>query len=120
MNPKYALCALLALTACASAPKDFGESDRAATKPLRDAYDECLGNATATFIAGSDDVAFLSRHIVSVCEQHLAPIEEYLSKNGFSRLYTAAFVDQMRDSAKQMVASFVLKEKGASRPIGTP
>lgn len=112
---KWLLAAVVAsvLVGCAAAqPKNTSDEDRVALKPLREKHVECMARNTANYVEGSSDVAFLVRHIASLCDATLEPIQQYLLSHGFSPTYAKGYVAGVREQNYKMTTSYILRIKG--------
>jgi uncharacterized membrane protein len=98
------------LCACASGPT-YGPSDDKALEPVRKAHEKCLENQIKALINGSDDVNFLTRHIVSQCDPTLKPAADYLAKRGFSTYYISRFIEEKRQIGMEATANVILRIK---------
>ncbi|MCC2656271.1 MAG: hypothetical protein K0Q76_1379 [Panacagrimonas sp.] len=117
---------LLTLSACASQPK-YGPSDDQALEPTRKSYQACLEKETRSLISGSDDVQFLTQHIVQQCDPALSPAASYLKGRGFDDWYIGRFLQEKRQHAMRATADFILRVKslqndggGSSSPQPAP
>ena len=116
----------LLLGACASRPT-YGPSDDQALEPTRRAYQACLEKETRALIHGSDDVQFLTQHIVQQCDPALTPAATYLRGRGFDDWYVGRFLQEKRQHATRATADFILRVKslqndgsGAASPPPAP
>jgi hypothetical protein len=100
----------LALGACASHPT-YGPADDQALEPTRKSYQACLEKETRSLINGSDDVQFLTQHIVQQCDPALAPAASYLRGRGFNDWYVTRFLQEKRQYAMRATADFILRVK---------
>lgn len=107
------------LTACASQPK-YGPADDQALEPTRKSYQACLEKETRTMINGSDDVQFLTRHIVQTCDPALSPAAKYMKGRGFDDWYVERFLDEKRQHAMRATADFILRVKSLQNEGGPP
>lgn len=106
---------LVLLCACASPYKDSSLSlapeDRAAFEGLANKHLECLGENTARYERGSQDVAFLTRHISSLCEPVLTRLREEIITRGYNPAFAAGYVNASRDEGQKITASTILRGK---------
>lgn len=98
------------LCACASTPT-YGPADDEALEPVRKAHQDCLQQQISALINGSDDVGFLTEHIVGLCDPALMPAADYLSKRGFSRHYIGQFINEKRRIGSDATADVILRVK---------
>ncbi len=121
MNTRPLLLATsLLLAACATGPT-YGPSDDTALEKVRLAHQACLQQQTVALINGSDDVNFLTQHIVSQCDGALQPASEYLRGRGFSSYFIQSFLQEKRSHAMQVTSDFILRVKSiqnGSPPAG--
>lgn len=111
-------CGVAALAlGCASAPT-YGPADDAAMEPVRKAHQECLQNNIKAFINGSDDVSFLTQHIVRLCDSTLQPAADYLAKRGFSSYYIGRFIEEQRGIGAEATANVILRIKAMQNESG--
>lgn len=103
------------LAACATTP-EFSSGDSATIKPMREKHLGCTARNAATLIDGTNDVAFLVKHIASLCDPLLQPIHDYLISRGFSETYARAYVGAIREQHAQINATEILKIKGGTSP----
>ena len=101
---------LLTLSSCASQPT-YGPADDQALEPTRKSYQACLEKETRSLIDGSDDVQFLTQHIVQQCDPALTPAATYLRRRGFSDWYVGSFLQEKRQHAMRATADFILRVK---------
>ncbi|MGH8517954.1 MAG: hypothetical protein ACREUE_10890 [Panacagrimonas sp.] len=111
--------AMAMLAGCASQPK-YGPSDDQALEPTRKAYQACLENETRSMINGSDDVQFLTQHIVQTCDPALSPASRYLKGRGFDDWYIGRFLNEKRQHAMRATADFILRVKSLQNDGGPP
>ena len=100
----------LLLNACASQPK-YGPADDQALEPTRKSYQACLEKETRSLIHGSDDVQFLTQHIIQQCDPALSPAASYLRGRGFDDWYVQRFLQEKRQHAMRATADFILRVK---------
>ena len=110
---------LLMLSACASQPT-YGPSDDQALEPTRKSYQACLEKETRSLIDGSDDVQFLTQHIVQQCDPALSPAGSYLRGRGFDDWYIQRFLQEKRQHAMRATADFILRVKSLQNEGGPP
>lgn len=102
---------LLCLAACAAKGPTYGPADDEALEPVREDYGNCIRSQTAELIHGSNDVQFLTRHILKLCEPELEPAAKYLQQRGFDRYYIQQFLTEKRNSAGHVTSDFILRFK---------
>jgi hypothetical protein len=107
------------LCACASQPR-YGPADDQALEPTRKSYQACLEKETRSLIHGSDDVPFLTQHIVQQCDPALSPAASYLRGRGFDDWYIGRFLQEKRQHAMRATADFVLRVKSLQNEGGGP
>ena len=100
----------LLLSACASQPQ-YGPADDQALEPTRKSHQACLEKETRSLIDGSDDVQFLTQHIVQQCDPALSPAASYLRGRGFNDWYVGRFLQEKRQYAMRATADFILRVK---------
>jgi hypothetical protein len=105
------------LGACASQPT-YGPSDDKALEPTRKSYQACLEKETRSLINGSDDVQFLTQHIVQQCDPALSPAATYLRGRGFNDWYVTRFLQEKRQYAMRATADFILRVKSLENDGG--
>lgn len=110
MNKTLLIGAAFALGACAAAPS-YGPGDDQALEPVRKAHQDCLQKQIGMLINGSDDVGFLTEHIVGLCNPALRPASDYLAKRGFSPYYIDRFIDEKRRLGADATADVILRSK---------
>lgn len=108
---------VLTLGACASQPK-YGPADDQALEPTRKSYQACLEKETRSLIDGSDDVQFLTQHIVQQCDPALSPAASYLRGRGFDDWYIGRFLQEKRQHAMRATADFILRVKSLQNGAG--
>jgi hypothetical protein len=111
---RFVLLPLLAFGACATTQKSFDSltaEDRAAIEALANQHLECLGEKTALYIGGSDDVALLTRHISSLCEPILVHLNQEIQARGLSAAFARGYVQASREEGEKVTTSFILREK---------
>lgn len=101
---------VLLLAACASAPT-YGPADDEAMAPVRQAHQDCLQSTIQSLIDGSDDVNFLTQHIVKQCDDTLTPAADYLAKRGFNSYQIGQFMQQQRQIGADATANVILRVK---------
>lgn len=102
----------LLLGACASAAK-YGPADDTALEPMKKVHMTCLMNQTQALIHGSDDVNFLTRHIVSQCDPELKPMADYLRGRKFNDYTVSRFLDSQRQIGMEATANVILRVKAS-------
>lgn len=110
MNKLVLTGAAILLSACASAPT-YGPADDKALEPTRKAHQDCLQHQIKMLINGSDDVGFLTQHIVGLCDPALKPAADYLAKRGFSSYYIGRFIEEKRRIGTDATADVILRVK---------
>ena len=99
------------LSSCATKGPTYGPQDDEALEPIREAYGNCIRTQTAQLIHGSDDVQFLTRHILELCEPELKPAATYLDQRGFDPYYIRNFLQEKRSGAGHVTSDFILRFK---------
>lgn len=101
----------ITITACATQGPTYGPADDDALEPIREAYGDCIRSQTAQLIHGSNDVQFLTRHILELCETKLQPAATYLQQRGFDAYYIRDFLGEKRNAAAHVTSDFILRFK---------
>lgn len=107
----------LLIVGCTTTSKSYKNNDPlapedlSAFRALAEEHMACLGEQTATFIQGSNAVAFLTRHISSMCEPLLAKLNKEIQARGYSPTYASGWVKGSREHGEKVTGSFILREK---------
>lgn len=112
----FSIATSLLLVACASQPQRATPDDRAAFEEIENRHAECLGQKSAEFMRGSDDVALLTKHVMSLCEPVLSELNQEIIRRGFSPAYARGYVTAAREEAEQITRSGILKIKSGDAP----
>jgi len=78
---------------------------------IENRYIHCLGEKTAMYIGGSDDVQFLVRHILSQCDSYLSEMDVKFQELGFSSSYSGGYIGIVRKNGSETTTSFILRKK---------
>lgn len=113
----FSIAVALLLSACTTTqPRHAAPTDRVAFDAIQTRYASCLGAKSAEYIHGSDDVALLTTHVMSLCEPVLADLNREILARGFSQAYSNGYVSASRKEGKQMTVSGILKMKSGEMP----
>lgn len=104
------------VSGCASQPHRATTEDRAAFQQIENKHAECLGQKTAEYVRGSNDAAFLVKHVISLCEPILGELNREILSRGFSPAYARGYITASRKEAEQITTSGILKIKSRDAP----
>ena len=97
----FAIITCLMVSSCATTTtKKMTGDDRKIITPIEEKYMACLGEKTAMYIKGTDDVQLLLQHTASLCEPVLKELNSKLQKLGFHPIYSKSYVNAVRKLGK--------------------
>ncbi len=103
----------LVLISCATTT--MTPEQRKVVDKIEDSYMECLGEKTAMYIKGSDDVQFLVKHILSQCDSYLSVMNDKLLELGFSHPFANGYIGVVRQRGGETTTSFILRKKSLEK-----